>query len=138
MLTEIPTVGDQRRLGPLLLTGGAVGGAAAFALVLEKIATLREPSHVPSCDLNPVMSCGPVMSTAQAELFGFPNPLLGLVGFTVVVVPSAVLLGGARLPRWSWPGLQGGWTFGTGFELGRAWLRDVVCKDVSCRVVLGY
>src|SRR3546814_12490875 len=65
------------------------------------------------------MSCGSVMSTAQAELFGFPNPLLGIVGFTVVVVTGAVLLGGARLPRWYWLGLQVGVTFGMGFV---AWL----------------
>ncbi|KRF11471.1 hypothetical protein ASG90_17165 [Nocardioides sp. Soil797] len=103
---------DHRRLAPLLLACGTVGGTAAFALVLEKIATLREPSHVPSCDLNPIMSCGSVMSTAQAELFGFPNPLLGIVGFTIVVVTGVVLLGGAQLSRWYWLGLQVGVTFG--------------------------
>lgn len=119
MPTDSAGVRDQRRLAPLLLTCGAVGGTAAFALVLEKIATLREPSRVPSCDLNPIMSCGSVMSTAQAELFGFPNPLLGIVGFTVVVVTGAVLLGGARLPRWYWLGLQVGVTFSMGFV---AWL----------------
>src|SRR3546814_12225146 len=119
MLTDIPTVGDQRRLAPLLLTCGAVGGAAAFALVLEKIATLREPSHVPSCDLNPVMSCGSVMSTAQAELFGFPTTPLGIVGLPVVVGTGGVLLGGARMQRCDWWGWQVGVTFGMRFVAGR-------------------
>lgn len=113
MATEVPV--ETRALPLLLLASGAVGGAAAFGLILEKIAILRDPSHVPSCNLSPIMSCGSVMATPQAELFGFPNPLIGIVGFTVVVATGAALLGRARLPRWYWLGLQAGVTFGMGF-----------------------
>lgn len=102
----------ERRLAWLLIVGGLVGLAAAFVLTAEKFALLADPTYVPSCSINPVMSCGSVMSSSQAEVFGFPNPLLGLVGFTAVAVTGAALLGGARLPGWYRAGLQVGVTFG--------------------------
>lgn len=104
------------RLLPLLLViGGGVGWVAAFVLTLEKMALLRDPSYQPSCSINPVLSCGSVMAQPQAEAFGFPNPLLGVTGFAVVVTVSAVLLAGARPRRWFWLGLQAGVTFGVVF-----------------------
>ncbi|WP_443082068.1 vitamin K epoxide reductase family protein [Terrabacter sp. C0L_2] len=79
---------------------------------MEKFALLRDPTYVPSCSINPVLSCGSVMSTPQAEAFGFPNPLLGVVGFTVVATIGVALLAGARPTRWFWLGLQAGTTAG--------------------------
>uniref|UniRef100_UPI003F497DD7 vitamin K epoxide reductase family protein n=1 Tax=Nonomuraea bangladeshensis TaxID=404385 RepID=UPI003F497DD7 len=122
-----PPAGDTReqevaplalfpRLLPWLLTlGGLAGFAAAFTLSVEKIALLKNPAYVPSCSLNPVLSCGSVMNTPQAEAFGFPNPLLGVAGFAVVTAIGVVLFTGAGLPRWFWLGLQAGVVFGVVF-----------------------
>lgn len=66
---------------------------------MEKIARLRDPTYVPNCSLNPVVSCGSVMDSVQAEVFGFPNPLLGIAGFAIVTTVGAGLLGGARFGR---------------------------------------
>jgi uncharacterized membrane protein len=104
-----------RLLPWLLVVGGAVGLVAAFTLMVEKIALLRDPAYVPTCSINPILSCGSVMTKPQAEAFGFPNPLLGLVGFAIVVTVGVALLGRARLPRWFWLGLQAGVTFGAVF-----------------------
>lgn len=104
-----------RALAWLMLVGGVVGFTAAFVLAVEKIALLTDPSYTPSCSLNPVLSCGSVMQTAQAEAFGFPNPLLGVAAFPVVAATGAALLAGARLARWYWLGLQAGVTFGLVF-----------------------
>jgi len=100
-----PDGGDERaflgRLLPwVLLVGGVIGLAAAFTLTVEKIALLRDPNYIPTCSIDPVLSCGSIMRTAQAEVFGFPNSLIGLVCFAVVTTIGVVLLGGARLPRW--------------------------------------
>ena len=76
---------SERRLGLLLLVAGLVGFAAAFVLTVEKFLLLTNPFYVPSCSVNETVSCGPVMSSPQAELFGFPNPLLGIAGFAVVI-----------------------------------------------------
>ncbi|SEH03233.1 Uncharacterized membrane protein [Nonomuraea solani] len=99
----------------LLLIGGGAGLVAAFVLTIEKIALLKDPDYVPSCSINPVLSCGSIMRTPQAELFGFPNPLLGIAAFAIVATVGAALLAGARLPRWFWLGLQAGVTAGVVF-----------------------
>lgn len=94
----------------LLLVGGLAGFVASFVLAVEKYVLLADPSYVPSCSLNPVLSCGSVMASPQAEAFGFPNPLLGVAGFAVVAATGAAVLSGARLAWWYWTGLQSGVT----------------------------
>lgn len=86
--------------GLILLIGGLIGLAAAFDLTYERVASLMDPGHVISCDFNPVLSCGTVMSTEQASVFGFPNPVIGLVAFPLVVFTGVLLLSRVRLPRW--------------------------------------
>ena len=75
-----------------VLIAGVVGLAAALTLTIEKIEILINPDYVPSCSINPVLSCGSVMITPQASAFGFPNPLIGIVSFTVVVVTGVLAL----------------------------------------------
>lgn len=106
---ETPTAAPSGRgLGLLLTIGGGIGLIAAFTLLLEKIRLLEDPNYVPSCSINPVLSCGTVMKTEQAALFGFPNPVLGLIGFSIVVTLGVLLLSGSRLGRPVWQGLQVG------------------------------
>lgn len=107
--------GRARRLAALLTVGGGVGLLAATLLLVEKIALLEDPDHVPTCSINPILSCGSVMTTSQAEAFGFPNPIIGIAGFAVVVATGVGMLAGATFRRWYWLGLQAGVTFGVGF-----------------------
>ena len=69
-----------------LVLGGAIGLVASLILVIERFELLMDPTYVPSCSLNPVLSCGSVMTSTQAAVFGFPNPVLGIPSFTVVLV----------------------------------------------------
>lgn len=98
-----------------LIVGGAIGLFAAFQLIVEKIAVLEDTAYVPSCDINPVLSCGSVIITEQASAFGFPNPILGLIGYTVVVTIGVVLAAGVSLPTWIWRGLNIGAAAGMAF-----------------------
>ena len=98
-----------------VLIAGVAGLASALTLTVEKITMLSNPSYVPSCSINPVLSCGSVMVTPQASAFGFPNPLIGIVGFTVVVVTGVLAVGRIPLPRWYWLGLAGGTAVGVVF-----------------------
>lgn len=102
-------------IGWVLAIGGGGGFGAAFLLLVEKIAFLEDPAYVPSCSINPVLSCGSVMNTPQAAVFGFPNPILGVAGFAVVTTVGMAVLAGARLHRWFWLGLQAGATAGVVF-----------------------
>ncbi|WP_431908890.1 vitamin K epoxide reductase family protein [Amycolatopsis thermoflava] len=99
----------------VLTVGGALGSLAAITLLIEKIRLLTNPDYVPTCSINPILSCGSVMSTPQAEVFGFPNPILGVAAFPVVTTIGVALLAGAQLPRWFWTGLHLGTVFGLAF-----------------------
>ncbi|HUS26700.1 MAG TPA: vitamin K epoxide reductase family protein [Nevskiaceae bacterium] len=100
----------------LLIICGAIGLICAFVISYEKIQLLQNPAYTPSCNLNPVISCGSIMRSEQSHVFGFPNPFIGLVAFPVVIATGVVLLAGAgKLKRWYWLGLQAGTIFGVAF-----------------------
>jgi uncharacterized membrane protein len=105
----------DRRTAWVLVVGGAVGLAAAVVLLVEKIRLLEDPDYVPSCSINPILSCGSIMRTDQAEAFGFPNPIIGVAGFAVVITVGMAMFAHAAFGRWFWLGLQAGVTFGVGF-----------------------
>ena len=98
-----------------VLIAGVVGLTASAALLIEKIEMLKNPAYVPSCSINPVLSCGSVMVRPEASAFGFPNPLIGVVSFTLVVVTGVLAVARVGLPRWYWLGLTVGAGLGVVF-----------------------
>ena len=98
-----------------VLIAGVVGLSSALALTIEKVELLKNPAYVPTCSLNPVLSCGSVMVTPQAAVFGFQNSLIGIVSFTVVLVTGVLAVARVQLPRWYWAGLAVGTLLGTVF-----------------------
>ncbi|MFT3661276.1 MAG: vitamin K epoxide reductase family protein [Gordonia sp. (in: high G+C Gram-positive bacteria)] len=96
----------------VMLVGGVLGMAASVALTIERIDLLIDPAYSPSCNFSPILSCGSVMVTDQARFFGFPNPLLGLPAFAVILVTAVLSVGRVPLPRWYWIGQTLGLTLG--------------------------
>ena len=101
----------SRAIAWILVGCGLAGLAAAFALTLDKIRLLEDPGYVPACTIDAVLTCGTVMTSDQAEAFGFPNPIIGLVGFSAVLTLAIALVAGATLPRGIWLAIQAGLTF---------------------------
>ncbi len=99
----------------ILLIGGIIGYACAFIIMFDKVRLLNNPHYVPSCDLNPIISCGSVMQSKQATAFGFPNPFIGLGAFPIVGIIGLGILAGAKFKRWFWLGLNAGLVFALGF-----------------------
>ena len=97
---------SARGLGRLHLIGGLVGLVCAVVLLVEKIELLKNPDYVPTCSINPILSCGSIMSTPQADAFGIPNPIIGVAGFAALATLGAVLTTGVSLPRWLWLATQ--------------------------------
>jgi uncharacterized membrane protein len=95
-----------------VLIAGVIGLVASMALTIEKFKILLDPHYVPPCNVNPIVSCGSVMTTPQASLLGFPNPLLGIIGFTVVMVTGVLAVAKVPLPQWYWIGLTVGTLIG--------------------------
>ncbi|MGU3650511.1 vitamin K epoxide reductase family protein [Mycolicibacterium sp. A43C] len=113
--TPVEPSGVRRSSAIGVLIAGVLGLAAAATLTIEKIEILIDPSYVPSCSLNPVLSCGSVMVTPQASVFGFPNSLIGIIAFTVVLVTGVLAVARVSLPRWYWVGLTVGSALGVVF-----------------------
>jgi uncharacterized membrane protein len=111
------TTGAGRALAWLLVITGALGLLASFMITVDKIAVAENPAFRPSCSISPVLSCTSVMSSDQASVFGFPNPLLGVAAYAVVIAVGFGLLAGARYRRWHWVGLNLGTLAGTAFSM---------------------
>jgi uncharacterized membrane protein len=105
----------EKVLPYILIIGGGIGLLSALIIMLDKLALLKDATYTPACDLNPVVSCGSVMASNQSNAFGFPNPIIGLFAFGVLITIGMGLLAGARFKRWFWIGLQLGTIFGVGF-----------------------
>ncbi len=105
----------KKSLPYILLIGGIIGYACAFIIMFDKIRLLDNPHYIPSCNLNPIISCGNVMQSHQANAFGFPNPFIGMGAFPVLAVVGGAILAGAKFKRWFWLGLNAGLLFALGF-----------------------
>lgn len=111
----------------LMIITGLIGFYFSFLITVEKMALVADPSHVPPCSIDPFISCGPVMLSWQAEVFGFSNSLIGIWGFSVVTTIGFALLAGARFKKWFWQGIQIGLTFALLFVY---WLFYEIVYDI--------
>ena len=103
----LPVVIEQETRRPialaiLLIVGGALGLLGAFELTLDKIQVLSNPNAHLSCNFSVLVQCGTNLKSWQGSLFGFPNPLIGLVCFPAPIFMGVASLAGARFPRWFW------------------------------------
>ena len=128
----LPPMTRDKPFGWLLVITGVVGWLASGTLVLEKLEVLKDPNHVTACDVNPWVSCGPVMQTSQSSVFGFPNMFIGIVAFAVIITTGMALLSGARFARWYWLGLQAGVTLGFAFVVW-LWSQALYSSTSSAR-----
>jgi uncharacterized membrane protein len=123
---------SDRGLGWLLTIGGVLGLLSAAILIIDKVKFLQNEAAGKatdlSCDINAFVSCGGVINTDQASVFGFPNPLIGVVGFSVVVTLGVLTLARVRLPDFVWLGLQAGAVFGIGFV---TWLQSQSIYEIG-------
>lgn len=106
MVPSAPPTKRPVALAIFLVVAGVAGFGAAFALTLDKFALLEDPGAQLSCNFSVLIGCSTNLSSWQGELFGFPNPLIGIAGWSVVITVGAAILAGARLARWFWIGLN--------------------------------
>lgn len=85
-----------------LIIASVVGWWAAFQLTVEKFVLLANPEAEIGCNFSVVLQCSANLNSWQGEVFGFPNPLLGVAGWMAPLVVGVALLAGARFARWFW------------------------------------
>ena len=105
-MSDSPAEAAYRRptaLAIFLIIAGLIGFGAAFALTLDKIHLLQDPNAQLSCNFSVLVGCAKNLNSWQGELLGFPNPLLGLAGWTAAIAVGVGLLATrARFARWYW------------------------------------
>ncbi len=85
-----------------LIVAGVIGEIAAFALTVEKFHALQNPGVAASCDISVFVQCTKNLDSWQGSVFGFPNPIIGLICWMAPIVVGVALLAGARFARWFW------------------------------------
>lgn len=98
-----------------MLVLGFIGLLASAGLTIERVLVAADPTHIPSCSLNPIITCTNAMLSDQGSLFGFPNPIIGVAAFPVMMATGAALLAGARMRAWYWTGAWVGALLGVVF-----------------------
>lgn len=87
-----------------LLLAGALGLLAAFSLTMEKINGLTHPDSGASCDFSLLVQCSANLNSQAGAIFGFPNPLLGLMAWPFVLATGVLVLFSVKLPKVWWYG----------------------------------
>jgi uncharacterized membrane protein len=86
----------------LLIIGGAIALFASFILTHDTLSIDKNPHFIPSCNLNPVLSCGDVITAKGDTILGLPYPFYGIAVFAVLIALGASLLAGAKFKKWYW------------------------------------
>jgi uncharacterized membrane protein len=86
----------QKSYPYILIVGSIIGLLASFFLMLNTIELIKNPAADLPCNLNPFISCGNAILSEAGEAFGFPNPLLGLISFSMLLATGILLFAGGR------------------------------------------
>lgn len=90
----------------VIMICGIIGLLASFMLAVETIEYIKDPSAPLACNINPIVSCSSVIDTPQGQILGFMNPLIGVVGFSMLIVFGLAVLYKAKFPKWVWMAAQ--------------------------------
>ncbi len=93
---------SHKLVGTWLTILGSLGMLASVTLLHDVIELAKNPSFVPICSINPILSCTSVMASAQAEVFGIPNPVFGVIAFTMLITFGILLTAKTTFTRWIW------------------------------------
>jgi len=83
----------QQKSYLVIALSGVVGLIASFLQTLAKLEILSNPQAVLSCNINAVFSCSNILNVWQSSVFGFPNSLMCIVFFTILITAGLIGLG---------------------------------------------
>jgi uncharacterized membrane protein len=115
----------------IFIVAGIIGMLASFALTYDKIQVLQGTGYEPSCNINPIFSCGSVMISEQSNLMGVPNTIFGLIAYSMLITFGVLLAGGAKIKKWVWLSAQFAATVGVVF-MHYLFVQGVYVINVIC------
>lgn len=86
----------------LLIIGGVLGLLFSFILSHDTLQIALKPGYAPSCNFNPVLSCGSVIRAEGDTILGLPFPYYGIAAFTAILTAGVGMFAGAVYKRWYW------------------------------------
>lgn len=85
------------------IVAGVVGWVVSFLLYHEYIGQLTGADAMISCDISPIVTCGPNLLSPGGNLLGFSNSIIGIVLFPGAVFAGvSALAAPSGLRRWYW------------------------------------
>ena len=121
--------------GLWLLIGGLIGEFAAFMLTIEKFEVLRDPDAALSCNVSVFVQCGKNLESWQGAVFGFPNPIIGLIAWMAPILMGVAVLAGVKFPRWWWIAFNAGVALAVVFVM---WLASQSIFAPNLRTICPY
>ncbi len=97
------TAAPPRSLAVFWIVAAVLGCTVSFLLYLEYIGQLTGGTPIVSCDVSPLVTCGPNLLSPGGNLLGFTNAILGITMFlgpVYAAVSSFAAPGGLR--TWFW------------------------------------
>jgi uncharacterized membrane protein len=76
-----------------------IGLIPSFIITVEKGRLSADSDYSASCNISPLVSCTNIMESAQASAFGFPNSIMGIIGFTAIFTLGILGLLGSQIPK---------------------------------------
>lgn len=70
----------------LVILFSLLGLFASFTLTYDEYIINKNPEINLPCNINSVFNCTSVMKSEYAHTFGFPNPWLGMIGYTAMSI----------------------------------------------------
>ena len=92
----------SKKYSYILVICSLIGLVASFLLTIDIIKLTANPDLDLPCNLSPFISCKSVIESSQGKVFGFPNPLLGIAGFSFILATGVLMLFGAEPSRKFW------------------------------------
>lgn len=97
------TLRPSRALSIWWIVAGFAGWVVSFLLYHEYIGQLSGGDALISCNISPIVTCGPNLLSPGGNLLGFSNSIIGMVLFTGPIFAAvAALAAPAGLRAWFW------------------------------------
>lgn len=94
---------DKRPLYGLIVGGAAIGLVASFLQLIDKLVHIKNPTANLACNVSSVFNCSGVLDAWQSSFFGFPNSIMCIIFFAIILgvaiagATGSVLSKGLRL-----------------------------------------
>lgn len=75
----------NRALFGLVVGASAVGLVASFMQLMDKLVHLKNPTANLACNISSVFNCSNVLDAWQSSFFGFPNSIMCIIFFAVML-----------------------------------------------------